>query len=504
MIELIFSYILSALFLTLSHRLKSRELKVLIKSFAFALIAIATSLMYYADVLDVVSLVLGISFSAIAILVSIYTIYYAREQHYPESLEPLIDLFLLAIIATYTSPSFIMLVITWTISEVLGFTLIRMGEERSIEGSLTSSRGFILTSTMTYELSVFTMITLSLTLTSASVSLMELSKPFISTTLTLNVPTPVIPLLVLGFLAKAALIPLHFWLPSAHTAAPAPASAVLSGLTVSLGFYGLYRLLTYLRLNYATHIAWFFVVTGVLSTLYGGFQALSQRDVKRLLAYSSIATSGFISTLFAMYLASPSTVTLWGLVLGILMHAAYKTTLFSEAGLIETVYGTRYIHGIRGFVAVAPISSIGGIASLFTMIGVPGTIGFVAKIVAIYSVFSIYNVDVALAIAALIGILIYMIISALIALKYIRLYYGEKTAIVKPVVLKAPVDLQAPILILGLLNFIYGFTVLGTGIYELWFLLLAPIPLAVVFLYILVAHFKALTERVLHHELGRG
>jgi formate hydrogenlyase subunit 3/multisubunit Na+/H+ antiporter MnhD subunit len=504
MIELIFSYIFSALVLMLSHWFKSRELKVLTKSFAFALIAIATSFMYYAGVLDVVSLVLGVSFSAIATLVSIYTIHYTRGQHYPRSLESLIDFFLLTIIATYTSPSFIMLIVTWTISEVLGFTLIRMGEEYSVEGSLTASRGFILTSTMTYELSVFTMITLSSTFTSASVGLIELSKPFISTTLTLNVPTLVIPLLVLGFLAKAALIPLHFWLPSAHTIAPAPASAILSGLTVSLGFYGLYRLLTYLKFNYATYIAWFFVVTGALSTLYGGFQALSQRDVKRLLAYSSIATSGFIITLFAMYLVNPSTVTLWGLVLGILMHAAYKTTLFSEAGLIETVYGTRYIHGVRGFVAVAPISSIGGIASLFTMIGVPGTIGFVAKIVAIYSVFSTYNIDVALAIAALIGIFIYMIISALIALKYIRLYYEEKTAIVKPVVLRAPVDLQAPILILGLLNFIYGFTVLGTGIYELWLLLLAPIPLAMVLLHILVVHFKALTERVLYHELGRS
>jgi len=114
------------------------------------------------------------------------------------------DLFLVSIITAYISPNFLLLVISWTIAELLGYILVKLGEEHSTEGSLTSSRGFIFTSTMTYELSVFTMITLSIIFTTLNIGISQLIKPFSTINTLIEVSPYLIPLLILGFFVKTA------------------------------------------------------------------------------------------------------------------------------------------------------------------------------------------------------------------------------------------------------------------------------------------------------------
>lgn len=440
--------------LFISFRVKVLSLKILSKTMGYAIIIITITLLYSIELLDQISLTLGYIFTLISLLISVYTTSYQIFHHYPSRLEVLMDLFLVSIISVYIAPSFILMVTAWTISELLGYILIRLGEEHSIEGSLTSSRGFIFTSTLTYEISVFTLITMSVVFTAANIGLYELTKSFTATRdIAIAIPLIIVPLLILGFMVKMANIPLHFWLPSAHSSAPSPASATLSGLMVSLGYYGLYRVLNIVDISeYRIYVSWFFIVIGFLTIVYGGFQALEQRDVKKILAYSTIATNGFVSTIFALYILSPTETMTWALIIAILMHAAYKTTLFCEAGLVEIVYGTRYVHGVRGFVKIAPISTIGGSLAVFSLLGVPGTMGFVAKLIAIYSAILMLNSQVTIAITSIVAFLAYIAISALIALKYARIYYGARSSKIEVLVDKIDKQIQIPILTLGLFN----------------------------------------------------
>jgi len=494
-IALIIFYILALLLLASSHWTVEPSLKKLIKVFSYTILVADTVLMYQYKYIDNVSLVLGISFSAISLFISTYTLEYVKIQHYPHVLELLMDFFLLSIITTYIAPSLVILAASWTIGEIIGYMLVKLGEEHSIEGSLTSSRGFIFTSTLTYELSVFTMIALSIVFTSASVGLRTLLEPFTTGEARITSNPYILPLLFLGFIVKTANIPLHFWLPSAHSSAPSPASAALSGLMVSLGYYGLLRILQYIDISPLIHpIAWFFTVVGVLSILYGGLQAIQQRDAKKLLAYSTIATDGFISLLFAHYIAFPSPTTLWTLILGILMHAAYKTTLFCEAGLVEAIYGTRYIHGIRGFVDTSPLSTLGGILSIFTLLGVPGTIGFIAKIIPVFNAIELYGENPVFSMASLLGILAYIMTSALIALKYSHLYFGEPRARFEPLLKHIDRKTQMPVLTLGALNILFCFAIIGMGLSEIRLLLLLLTPLSLIALYITYMHFKIISK----------
>ena len=491
------AYTAATALLITSHYIEALKLKTTLKITWHLIVALTTCTLYYVKLIDEVSLTLGLSFTAISALISTYTITYTQVHHYPSHLELLMDIFLLSLISSYIAPSFILMVIAWTISEIVGYMLIRIGEEYSTEGSLTSSRGYILTSTMSFELSVFTMITISTLLTAANIGLYELIKPFTQKTITVTTPIIMIPLLMLGFLVKTANIPLHFWLPSAHSSAPSPASASLSGLMVSLGYYGLYRVLEYIDIEqYSTHIALFFIAVGLMSILYGGQQALTQRDVKKLLAYSTIATNGFISTVFAIYITQPTEITKFTLILSILMHAAYKTTLFSEAGLIEAVYGTRYIHGVRGFVNTAPLSTIGGLLSVFSLLGVPGTLGFTVKLLSAYCSLTMMNTHPVITFTTITSILAYIIVSAMIALRYSRIYYDEEPGKIEFMVEKLSKSMQTPVLLMGLLNVLLILTSVTLITYEYWSILALTTLIAVLSVLLSYTHFKTTSTRL--------
>ncbi|MEM4481718.1 MAG: complex I subunit 5 family protein [Desulfurococcaceae archaeon] len=498
--ELLFSMPIATLaLLVASHRTPRFKYKALIKLSGYTVFSLFIALLYFLERIDDFSLVLGISFIPISLLVSLYTIPYMEKNKYPPRLEIAMDLFLSSIIFAYVAPSFLLMVIAWTAGEIVGYVLIRLGEEHSVEGSLTSSRGFIFTSTFTYEISVFTLITLSIIFTTTSIGLSELMKPFTYPTSIAIIPAVIIPPLIVGFVTKTANIPLHFWLPSAHSSAPSPASATLSGLMVSLGYYGLYRLVNLIEVDpYRVYITWFFILIGFLSILYGGLQALSERDVKKLLAYSTIATNGFVSAVFGLYVLQPLTINKWILAISILMHAAYKTTLFCEAGLVEIAHGTRYIHGVRGFIRISPISSIGSIAAILSLLGVPGTIGFIAKILAIYSSINAGEVDLLITTVSLLSILSYIIISALIGLKYIRIHYSDFSPKVEVLVSNLEREIQAPVLALGLLNTLLSFIVLAIGAYIYSYIIALITPLSVLITYIAYTNLRV-QSRVWEH-----
>lgn len=493
--------IVSLVFLDISHRVKRLAISLALKTAGFSGFALVAYLLYMLNYVDFVSLVLGASFAALSLLISLFTMGYATSLGYGKSLGFFMDFFLAFITLAYIAPTLALFAIAWTISEVLGYIVIRKGEEHSIEGSLTSARGFILTSTLTYELSVFTLIAVSMIVVSTQVGLLLLTTPFTNITHVTTIPPFLLPLILVGFITKAANVPLHFWLPSAHSSAPSPGSAALSGLMVSLGYYGLYRVLEMVSIEgFREPFAYFLLALGIMTVLYGGAQALNQRDVKKLLAYSTIATNGYVSILFAMYVFDPNELSRWTLLLGIIMHAAYKTTLFCEAGLIESTYGTRYVHGVRGIVKVLEISSIGGLLSVFSLLGTPGTLGFASKLLSVLTAVTMFGGDYVFAVAAILGLVVYMAVSALIALRYARIYFGSPTVKIFDNITSPPKTHQIPVLLMGVANIglIAPFIpLLGTGTRLI---LAVTIVFALIALHVVRSYFQAVSLGLTHER----
>lgn len=184
---------------------------------------------------------------------------------------------------------------------------------------------------------------------------------------------PALLLIALGAFTKSAQFPFHFWLPNAMEA-PTPVSAYLHSATmVKAGIY----LLARLSLPLGGTEIWLYGVGGVglVTMLAGGFLALFQTDLKRLLAYSTVSALGMLTLLIG--LGSPYA--LEAAVILLLAHALYKGTLFLVAGIIDHETGTRDVRQLGGlFPAMRLTALVGGIAAL-SMAGFPPLFGFISK-----------------------------------------------------------------------------------------------------------------------------
>jgi multicomponent Na+:H+ antiporter subunit D len=179
--------------------------------------------------------------------------------------------------------------------------------------------------------------------------------------------------LVVGFGVKSAIVPLHTWLPDAHPEAPSPISALLSGIVIETGLYALTRVLflTFEPGMFKLPMAFLAVLTMTLANV----MALLQSDIKRLLAYSSIAQIGYM----LVGLAAGTAYGAMGLFLHVFNHSMMKGMAFLAAGSIVHETGTRDIKSLRGVGKMMPITSISLFITLLGLGGVPGTNGFISK-----------------------------------------------------------------------------------------------------------------------------
>ncbi|CAN7304090.1 monovalent cation/H+ antiporter subunit A [Variovorax paradoxus] len=180
-------------------------------------------------------------------------------------------------------------------------------------------------------------------------------------------------LILLGAFTKSAQFPFHFWLPRAM-AAPTPVSAYLHSATmVKLGVFLMARLWPVLS---GTE-EWFWLVggAGAITLLLGGFVAMFQRDLKALLAYSTISHLGLITLLLG--LNSPLAAV--AAVFHIINHATFKASLFMAAGIIDHESGTRDIRKLSGLLRLMPITGTLAIIASASMAGVPLLNGFLSK-----------------------------------------------------------------------------------------------------------------------------
>ncbi len=198
-------------------------------------------------------------------------------------------------------------------------------------------------------------------------------------------------LFIVGFGLKAALVPFHAWLPDAHPSAPAPISAMLSGVLIkSLGIYALARVIFNI-FGVSVSIGWLLIVLGLLSMVAGAFLAIGQWDIKRLMAYSSISQIGYVilgiglgATLIARgdNLAWASLAILGGL-FHLVNHAVYKSLLFLTSGSIEMATGTRQLKEMGGLAEKLPLTRITCTVASASIVGIPPFSGFWSKLILI-------------------------------------------------------------------------------------------------------------------------
>ena len=183
-----------------------------------------------------------------------------------------------------------------------------------------------------------------------------------------------------GFGAKAGMFPLHIWLPKAHPVAPAPASALLSGILTKSGVFGVLILSRYL---FWAEIPWNGVVLalGVVTMVLGAVLALFSIDLKRTLACSSMSQIGFILVGTAMqgFLTGENALAAWGTVLHMLNHSLIKLVLFVAAGVIYVGTHSLDLNDIRGWGRNKPVLKALFLIGAASIAGVPGFSGYVSK-----------------------------------------------------------------------------------------------------------------------------
>ena len=186
-------------------------------------------------------------------------------------------------------------------------------------------------------------------------------------------------LFIMGFGLKAALVPFHAWLPDAHPSAPAPISAMLSGVLIkSLGIYTLCRIF-YNVIGMNNQILSILMFLGVLSMVVGGLLDIGQWDFKRLLAYSSISQIGYV--ILGLGLGTPLGV-LAGL-FHLFNHSIFKSLLFLNSGAVEYSTGTRDLKEMGGLACKMPFTGATCLIGSMSIAGVPPFNGFWSKLLII-------------------------------------------------------------------------------------------------------------------------
>jgi multicomponent Na+:H+ antiporter subunit D len=198
-------------------------------------------------------------------------------------------------------------------------------------------------------------------------------------------------LILSGFGLKAAIIPFHAWLPDAHSSAPSPISAMLSGVLIkAVGIYVIIRLF-FNMFVISEEMSVLITTLGTLSMVIGVFLAIGQWDIKRLLAYHSISQMGYVvmSVGLGMILvtrgAKPEVAALaiGGGIFHLINHAAFKGLLFLNAGAIEYTIGTRDLKEMGGLAKSMPATSSTSFIASMSISGIPPFNGFFSKLLII-------------------------------------------------------------------------------------------------------------------------
>ncbi|MCM8819324.1 MAG: NADH-quinone oxidoreductase subunit M [Candidatus Omnitrophica bacterium] len=219
----------------------------------------------------------------------------------------------------------------------------------------------------------------------------------------------------ISFLIKVPVVPVHTWLPDAHTEAPAGGSVILAGVLLKLGTYGLIRFNLPLFPEASIYYAYFISIIAVIGIIHGALTAAVQPDMKRLIAYSSVSHMGYIVLGIFSFTVSG----LQGSIMQMINHALSTGALFFLVGMIYDQTHTRQISDYGGIAKVVPIFSVFFMIASLSSAGLPGLNGFIGEFTILSSAYFVYK---ELVFVAVFGV----ILGAWYILRlYGKVFYGE-------------------------------------------------------------------------------
>lgn len=186
--------------------------------------------------------------------------------------------------------------------------------------------------------------------------------------------------LMIGFAVKACMFPLHVWLPKVYPAAPTPATAVLSGILAKAGVYGI-MIVSICIMGNDKLFCEILLILSFMSMFVGGFLAMFQRNIKRILAYSSMSQLGYILMGVALIglLGEHKEIAIYGSMYHIVNHGLFKVLLFMVAGTIYMILDELSINKIYGFGKHKNLLKVLFLIGMLGVIGMPGFNGFISK-----------------------------------------------------------------------------------------------------------------------------
>jgi len=197
-----------------------------------------------------------------------------------------------------------------------------------------------------------------------------------------------------GFAVKMAVVPVHMWLPDAHSEAPAPISALLSGVVIGAGAYAILRVSlgtvfpALASTEFGTQFLHGLAALGVISAFFGSLIALVENDIKRIIAYSSIAHMGYVLFGFSLF---PFQEPMAGTVLHLVNHAASKGLFFLSAGTIMKQLEIRDIREMGGLAGRMPCTATASTTSALSIAGVPPFACFISEFLIFVGAFQAIN-----------------------------------------------------------------------------------------------------------------
>ena len=267
-------------------------------------------------------------------------------------------------------------------------------------------------------------------------------------------------LILVGFGTKVGLVPLHTWLPDAHSQAPSPVCALLSGIETSVVLYVILKLFPIVRHVPGLDISKWIMIFGLISTGVAAFLIIQVRDYKRLFAFSTVEHMGIILVAFSMFSHSGN---ISG-ILQIIAHAITKSTCFYSAGLVLFLYKTRDINFVRSIIKDSPFAGFILFISALAISGAPPVVVF-------FSEFSIVKSGIYSGHYIMVSFLVFFIIIAFFAIMnhISRMVFSKKNAKSTSISMqKIPISMKIGLLLSILPVIIFG-------IYPVWIYKIAKI-----------------------------
>ncbi|MDE1829874.1 MAG: hydrogenase 4 subunit B [Thaumarchaeota archaeon] len=345
---------------------------------------------------DGVSAFFMLMIGIVSFAVSLYSIGYSREYQVTKRISVfgfLFNVFVVSMLLVVSSNNGFFFLVFWELMSLTSFFLVIYDHDK--EENIKSGMTYLV---MTHFGTAFIFVSFLLGyLQTGSLSFDSLRNS-----------SPSFPFLIknlmfvfafVGFGTKAGIVPLHTWLPKAHPSAPSNISALMSAVMIKMGIYGLVRIVFDLAGFGATpDFAWWgmlMVVAGSASALIGVLYAIVERDIKRVLAYSSIENIGIIliglglSVIFASYhLASLSALALVASMFHTINHAFFKGLLFMGAGSVVYATHTKDMEKLGGLVRLMPWTSLLFLVGAISISGLPPFNGFVSEWLALQALLS--------------------------------------------------------------------------------------------------------------------